>query len=184
MNGCMWLINNKNCRGCPQGGDEGGCDLAGQDYSEDDENNHENFSFYDDDDETTGWGGGSLYENQISCKYCGAKNLQWKQDINGWKLFTKEGKRHICNDEDIYEKQRKIRLQDEIKRIEDEKNEELKILKDELKINDLIAYLENLEKRKKINKFKVALVNSETNFIVDLSDLKEIAKIIKKSLIK
>ena len=30
------------------------------------------------------------------CKYCGQKELKWKKQENGWRLFDKQGVVHKC----------------------------------------------------------------------------------------
>lgn len=120
MNGCLWLLSHRNCIGCPEGGDEGGCDLAGQDYSTDEKDDHENHYYYDDDDETTGWGGQTYRRKEVKCRYCKVGNLYWKQVNNKWKLFDYETNNpHVCNEEDIEINIEIQKKEDEIKKLKE-----------------------------------------------------------------
>lgn len=131
MNGCMWMVSHKNCVGCPEGGDEGGCDLAGQDYSTDRDDNHENYhdTTYSYDD-TTGWGG-SFSRKEIKCRNCKVGNLYWKKVNNKWKLFDYEtDKPHICDEGEI-ELLREISIKEnEIKQLKEKRK--LSIQKEQL----------------------------------------------------
>jgi hypothetical protein len=35
-------------------------------------------------------------KKNINCNRCGAMDLHWEQDLNGWRLFTPEGTLHQC----------------------------------------------------------------------------------------
>ena len=38
-----------------------------------------------------------LWPSSITCKYCGRNGFFWGETPEGWRLFTRTGKKHMCN---------------------------------------------------------------------------------------